>query len=185
MTPVHWQLPPGIKRALFAMALAWAAFVFALLSQGCAPDEPADPAPDAGEVSGVCWRAFSSVLGAWVDQYGARVPAECEVLDRSWRVALGTEADMAACPPAGPHQVLRGCTSPTERTVYVLGTLDEALRRDVAIHEWVHVLSHCVDGDLDRSHSVYELWMGDAQGGAGFGSVEGKAQADAPYGDCL
>ena len=182
MTRLHWQLPPGIKLALFAMALAWAAFIFALLSQGCAPDEPSEPVP---AVSGVCWRAFSSVLGAWVDQYGARVPAECEVLDRSWRVALGTEADMAACPPAGPHQVLRGCTSPTERTVYVLGTLDEDLRRDTAIHEWVHVLSHCVDGDFDRGHSIYELWMGDAQGGAGFGSVEGKAQADAPYGTCL
>jgi hypothetical protein len=145
--------------------MRWAVFIVLL---GCAAD-----APSIGQttyVTRACVRSFPTTLQAWEAVYG-RVPRQCEFLDREYSVQLVEVADMPC-----PHVVgLVGCTEPSTRAMYLLRGRDDLATLDTSIHEWIHALSDCVFGDVDREHARPRLWD----------SIEAQAQASAEVGECL
>lgn len=170
----HWQLPPGLKRALAAMLLAWAVLVAALLSQGCAP------APDEPPViTMACVRSFATTLAEWERFAAERVPEQCRFLDADYDVQVVDELP-PQCGTAPPGMVVAECTLPRSKVIYILSALDDVARVDLSVHEWIHALSACVYGDPDQTHARSGLW-GDSRPDP----VELRAQAAAVLGECL
>lgn len=156
-----------------AAAVAPVLLALALLLTACAPDEPpAEPA-----INGACERAFRPTLQAWEAALG-RVPEGCAYLDAEYDVVLASEAAIP-CAPESSVELVVGCTVPGN-AIYLLAGRDDVALVDTAVHEWVHALAHCVDGDVDRYHLRGELW---AQYGPD--TVELQAQAGAEIGECL
>ena len=72
-----------------------------------------------------------------------------------------------------------GTASEAERSSEASRTNVELV--NTSVHEWIHALAQCVDGDMDRDHLRVELWAGlsDAD------SVEVEGQAFSEIGECL
>lgn len=158
-----------MRRLLALLAIA--------LATACLPAAD-EPAPDAGEgIANACMRSFPPTLEAWQAQFG-RVPSECAYLDAWYTVQLvdASEIPAAACEP---EPGLVACTSPGERTIYLVRGRDDVALVDSSVHEWVHAIARCVNGDADRGHSRAGLW-------APYGeSVEVQGQASAVVGTCV
>lgn len=147
-----------------------ALLVFALLT-ACAPDEP--PAPG---ITGACSRAFRPTLDAWEAELG-RVPSDCAYLDSVYPVQV-VSADELPCEDE-PGSIIVGCTVEGDAIYLLEGRLPAQLV-DTSVHEWVHTLASCVDGDIDADHLRGELW-----GEYGPNTVEFTAQVAAEIGQCL
>lgn len=53
---------------------------------------------------------------------------------------------------------LAGCVLHGTKMVFILSSLDEYTKADVAVHEYVHVLAYCELGDGDKDHLDIRLW---------------------------
>jgi hypothetical protein len=137
-----------------------------------APDEP----PDEPGIMGACERSFRPTLKAWEAELG-RVPEGCAYLDAEYVVQL-VSADEMPCEDE-PGSIIVGCTVEGD-AIYLLDGRLPAQLVDTSVHEWVHVLASCVDGDIDADHLRGELW-----GTYGYETVEFKAQLSAEIGECL
>jgi hypothetical protein len=141
----------------------------------CAP-----AAPDEQQtITGACQRSFRPTLEAWEAELG-RVPAECAYLDTEYSVEVLPASELP-CDPPGPGELVTGCTVQPLQAIYLLGDRTNVELVDTSVHEWLHALADCVDGDMDRHHARVELW--DELSGAE--SVEIQAQASAEIGECL
>ncbi|HYC44486.1 MAG TPA: hypothetical protein VED01_03280 [Burkholderiales bacterium] len=146
--------------------------LLALLAMACAPAPSDEPA-----ITAACVRSFRPTLAAWESVHG-RVPEDCAYLDAELDVQLASE-DEIPCAPEASTELVVGCMVPGD-AIYLLEGRDDVQLVDTSVHEWVHALAHCVDGDADRYHLRGELW---AQYGPE--SVELQAQASAEIGECL
>lgn len=141
----------------------------------CAPAPDDDPQ----EIIGACQRSFRPTLEAWEAELG-RVPDECAYLDSVYSVQVLSASELP-CDPPGPGELVTGCTVQPLMAIYLLG--DGRTNVDLvntSVHEWIHALAQCVDGDMDRERLRVELW-------APFGaaSVEIQGQAFSQIGECL
>jgi hypothetical protein len=148
-----------------------------LAMSACAPADPPDRGPQ--EITGACQRAFRPTLEAWELELG-RVPSDCAFLDSTYSVELFSAAGLP-CDDPGPGEVVTGCTEQPTMAIYLLDGRTNVELVDTSVHEWIHALADCVDGDMDRDHLRSELW--DELSGAE--SVEIQAQASAEIGECL
>jgi hypothetical protein len=135
------------------------------------------PTPDEPGITDACVRSFRPTLKAWEAALG-RVPEGCAYLDAEYVVQI-VSADEMPCAPEASTELVIGCTVPGD-AIYLLEGRDVVQLVDTSVHEWVHVLAYCVDGDLDRYHLRAGLW---ALYGAE--TVELQAQASAEIGQCL
>lgn len=134
------------------------------------------PAPDDPGISGACVRSFRPTLEAWEAELG-RVPEQCAYLDAKQDVQLASE-DEIPCAPEASTELVIGCYQ--SGAIYLLEGRDDVQLVDTSVHEWVHALAECVDGDMDREHLRGELWAD-----YGADTVELQAQAGAQLGSCL
>jgi hypothetical protein len=153
------------------LALAFACLV---LLAACPGEAPASELPT---ITRACYRSFAPTLAAWEAEFG-RAPVECSLLDTEYTVQLATPAEIP-CVASRAESVI-GCITYSARAIYLLDGRDERALTDSSVHEWVHALAHCADGDGDGAHLRAELW---ALYGAG--SVEVQALAGALAGECL
>lgn len=128
-------------------------------------------------ITRACIRSFAPALDAWQAELG-RVPEACAYLDAELDVQIVSEAEIP-CAPESSSELVVGCFVPGD-AIYLLESRDLIQLVDTSVHEWVHALAHCVDGDSDRYHLRAGLW---AQYGAD--TVELQAQASAEIGGCL
>jgi len=150
------------------------AVIFALFA--LAACEAPDPPPDEPGIAGACVRSFRPTLEAWEVRYD-RVPEDCAYLDRVYPVQV-VSADEMPCEDE-PGSIIVGCTVEDDAIYLLEGRLPVQLV-DTSVHEWVHVLAACVDGDIDADHLRAGLW-----GVYGAETVEIQAQAAAEIGECL
>jgi hypothetical protein len=139
------------------------------------------PKPDTEQhVFGACYRSYVATLNAWTDQVG-RVPDGCDTLDREYTIQLSAEADIPCALDRGPDELTTGCTEVEERTIYLLDGRPDIQLVDSSVHEWIHAIANCADGDPDRDHLRGELWEG-----YGANTVEIRAQTDTSFviGEC-
>jgi hypothetical protein len=108
------------------------------------------------------------------------VPAECAYLDTEYSVEVLPASELP-CDPPGPGELVTGCTVQPLQAIYLLGDRANVELVDTSVHEWLHALADCVDGDMDRLHVRVELWA-DLSGAE---SVEVQGQAGAQIGECL
>ena len=148
--------------------------LLAVLLFACVPDEPADE--DEHAVTGACERSFRPTLKAWEAALG-RVPEGCAYLDSEYVVQLVSEDEMPC--EDEPGSIVVGCTVEGDAIYLLEGRLPAQLV-DTSVHEWVHTLASCVDGDIDADHLRGELW-----GEYGPNTVEFSAQVSAEIGECL
>lgn len=155
-------------------------FLLALLVlAACEPDPPPD---EPGSITGACVRSFRPTLEAWETRFG-RAPEGCAYLDTQVDVQLVAAEDMPC--DDEPGSIVVGCTvldadDGSNDAIYLLeGRLLSQLV-DTSVHEWVHVLAACVDGDIDADHLRARLWAT-----YGAETVELQAQASAEIGECL
>lgn len=141
----------------------------------CASAAPDDPQT----ITGACQRSFRPTLEAWEAELG-RVPAECAYLDTEYSVQVLPASELP-CDPPGPGELVTGCTVQPLQAIYLLGGRTNVELVDTSVHEWIHALADCVDGDMDRDHLRVELWadLSDAD------SVEVQGQAFSQIGECL
>jgi hypothetical protein len=147
-----------------------------LVLVACAPAAP-DDGPQ--EITGACQRSFRPALEAWEAELG-RVPAECAYLDTQYTVEVLPASELP-CDPPGPGELVTGCTVQPLQAIYLLGDRTNVELVDTSVHEWLHALADCVDGDMDRYHVRVELW----EELSGPDSVVVQAQAGAEIGECL
>lgn len=100
-------------------------------------------------------------------------------LDSQYTVQLASTAEIP-CMAANGAELVGGCTTPRDRTIYVLAGRDVVATRDTSVHEWLHTLLDCVYHDADRDHMRAEIWAP-----YGADTAEIQAQAFAPAGSCL
>lgn len=160
-----------------AAIVAWLLVAVALLTcSSCAPDEP----DDRREITGACQRSFRPTLEAWEGALG-RVPSDCAYLDDVYSVQLLPPED-APCMAAELNQLVTGCTEHPSMAIYILdvGRTNVDLV-NTSVHEWIHALAQCVDGDMDVEHTRVELWYDLSVEN----SVEAEGQAFATIGECI
>lgn len=138
-----------------------ALLTFALTICACDNGSTKPPPDTEQHVFGACYRNYVATLNAWTDQVG-RVPPECAELDRDYTIQITQEENIPCALEQGPsdHELWIGCTQPDELTIYLLDERTNAEKLDTSVHEWVHALAECVDGDMDLLHARAELWEG-------------------------
>jgi hypothetical protein len=146
--------------------------IFALLFLSCVPDEP-----EESGITGACVRSFRPTLQEWEAVQG-RVPEDCAYLDMVYTVQLASREEIPCEMEEGSQTI--GCTQPEEQAIYLLEGRTASQLVDSSVHEWVHALADCVDGDRDRFHLRGELWNQ-----YGTDTVEFQAQWMAEIGSCL
>ena len=151
-------------------------YLILLTLAACAADDPPD---DSQAITGACQRSFRPTLDAWEAALG-RVPEECAYLDGEYSVQVLPASELP-CDPPGPGELVTGCTVQPLQAIYLLGGRTNVELVDTSVHEWVHALADCVDGDMDRYHVRVELW----EELSGPDSVVIQAQASAEIGACL
>lgn len=132
------------------------------------------PAPDPG-ITRACVRSFRPALQAWEREHG-RVPDDCAYLDAVYPVQL-VSAEELPCEDE-PGSIVVGCIV-RDDAIYLLEDRLPAQLVDTSVHEWVHALAGCVDGDIDAEHLRGELWRT-----YGPNTVEFAAQTAAEIGAC-
>jgi hypothetical protein len=161
-----------MTRLLASITLAFVcAFSLPACESGAASDE-------ASGITRACYRSFAPTLVAWEDAL-VRVPERCAYLDKLYTVQLANTGEIP-CTTEASNQTVAGCTTPEDHTIYLLASGDNVQMTDTSVHEWVHALADCVDGDRDADHLRAELWAD-----YGPNSVEAQAQASAEIGECL
>lgn len=173
--------PAGHVRSFFRLFGTFIASVvtllFSALMSGCASSSPIDAEP---RITRACYRSFAPTVDAW-DQVVGRAPLECAYLDKEYTVQLLHQSgDFLACTPVASSWTVAGCTHPPTSTIYMLASDDNVQMTNTSVHEWVHALADCVDGDADPDHLRAELWAD-----YGANTVELQAQASAEIGACL
>jgi hypothetical protein len=157
-------------------------FALALVVAGCA-EGTADA--HEGRVSrGACYAALEPTLAAWTTVLDEHVRPECMALLKTYRIELVAQADMPCDLPgtnvsARGNRNVNGCTKESRKTIYLLDGMNDADTVDVAVHEWVHAIAGCENGDPDKNHVDPELWDADWSG------VLGLGRASSPLGPCL
>lgn len=146
----------------------------ALLALTACAAEP-DPPPPCS-TTGACVRSFRPTLQAWEAEHG-RVPDDCAYLDAVYPVQL-VSAEELPCEDE-PGSIVVGCIV-RDDAIYLLAGRLPAQLVDTSVHEWVHALAGCVDGDIDAEHLRAELWRT-----YGPETVEFAAQTAARTGECL
>lgn len=157
------------------MRLFLLCMLFAAL--GCA----AEPDPDP-PITRACYRSFAHVLDAWTYAGLPRVSDECADLDVKYTVGLYTrQQDVPCSAESTPNGLVVGCAMTELQMIYIADLGDDyAAMTDTSIHEWIHALAHCVDGDADPDHLDGDLWQV-----YGADTVEIEAAARATAGECL
>ena len=145
-----------------------------VLLAACAAEDPREHIP----IHGACVRSFATTLAEFERYRGERVPQQCAFLDEDYEVFLVPRDEF---PEDCQRANVVGCTKGLQ--VYIDEDLDPIERVDTSVHEWIHVLSRCVDKDvqMDRDHAMPGLWTRND----GQKSVEAQAQAAAVLGECL
>lgn len=161
-----------MKRLLASITLA---FVLALSLPACESTEPSDREP---QITRACYRSFAPTLDAW-ERALVRAPASCAALDKLYTVQLASTGEIP-CTTEASNWTVAGCTTPEDQTIYLLAGGDNIQMTDTSVHEWVHALADCVDGNRDADHLRAELWAD-----YGPNTVEAQAQASAEIGECL
>jgi hypothetical protein len=157
----------------------WKWLMLLVVTSGCAHIAHAPVVATAPMVEArACYRSFSASLAAFEQRLG-RVGYACQFLDSQYTVQLASLAEIPCMAASGAERV-HGCTTPVDRTIYVLAGRDQIATRDTSVHEWLHTLLDCVYHDADREHVRAEIWEG-----YGANTAEVQAQAAAPAGACL
>lgn len=161
-----------MRSLVFVCLMLLGALLGLLFTASCDPSKPSVPV-----ITGACTRSFRPTLEAWEAVRG-RVPETCAYLDTVYAVQLVSEAEIPC--EKETNGLIVGCTQPEERTIYLLKGRSASELVDTSVHEWVHALADCVDGDRDTNHLRGELW-----GDYGVDAIEVQAQAAAVIGGCL
>jgi hypothetical protein len=143
-----------------------------VLTDGCADTRESDE-----PVTMACVRSFATTLEVWERNAGERVPEHCRHLDEDYTVLVVPSSGFpwGSCDPLAV-----ACVVPGFSTIYLEEGRSQRDTVHSSVHEWIHALAECVDGDLDADHHRAGLW-------ASFGpqSTETQAQAAAVLGKCL
>lgn len=141
---------PNVLRTVFWIAVLWACAAACLLLTACAEPAPTEPA------TGMCRDAGFATAQAWEEIRGP-VPWECWEQIATYEIRHVPRDEMPPCgPDKRPGSEFKGCTYP--EAIYIAGNLDPYWTRWAAVHEWVHVLSGCVENDLQMEHTDVQLW---------------------------
>jgi hypothetical protein len=158
------------------MGVGMKRIVLLLLALFCVACE-ADPPKDENQITAACRRSFADVLQAWEAELG-RVSEACDSLDAMYAIQVVSEDEMPCEEGIGDNQARGGCF--LGGVLYLLEHRSNSALVDSAVHEWVHALAQCIDGDVDRFHLRVELW-----GDYGTDTIEVEARANAQIGECL
>lgn len=150
--PSRWNTGRTVRTRSYASLVGKWFALLALVLAGCAVGDVETPRPRIE--ANACFSSFANAVEGW-DYFVGPVPAKCQHLDESYRIVV-TNGPMP-CKASDPGRVV-GCQMPDERAIYIAADVSETKKVDISVHEWIHALSQCIDGDGDPNHLKLAAW---------------------------
>lgn len=159
-------MPSAINRIMSLIVFRFLLLVMLAAGAACGKGCGSSKQADGGFVlSEACKRAYGPTLDAYERATGQPVPAECRMLDKTYRVQVIADKEelrtLCGVMDLAENEMLNGCWV-KRPPLLLIEQMDERAMTDTAVHEWIHIIHYCATsgeakGD-DSMHMDGKLW---------------------------